>query len=349
MNPATVLVDVCHPAHAHFFRHPIALWREAGCEVHVAARDKDVALPLLREFDLDCTVLGGPRKGIVGLLVELAQRDVALCALARRTRADVITAIGGTFAAHAAFGARVPSVVFYDTEMATLQNRMTYPLASVVAVPRCYVGWTPARRTVRYAGYHELSYLQPQRFRPERERALAAGLDPGRPTYLLRLVAWTANHDIGDSGLSPAAVAALVARLSAAGRVVISSETPLPPDLDALRFRGRVSDMHHLMAFCAGYFGESATMASECAVLGVPAVYAANSPRGYTDEQESRYGLVRNVRSLDPTKLDAACDWLLAQSPAAMQERRARLLAESVDVAGFVADTVRTAARAGRG
>ena len=345
----TILVDICHPAHAHFFRHPIGIWREQGCAVHVAARDKDVALPLMREFGIEFSTLGRAGKGFLALSSELVLRNVALYRLARTVNADVITAIGGIFAAHAAFAARIPSVVFYDTEIATLQNRLTYPLASMVAVPRSYYGWVPEKRSVRYPGYHELSYLQPERFRPERGRALAAGLDPVRPTYLVRLVAWTANHDIGDSGFSPDAAMSLVSRLLAAGCVIVSSETPLPPQLDALRFRGRASDLHHLMAFCAGYFGESATMASECAVLGVPAVYAANSPRGYTDEQEARYGLVHNVRSLDPTLLDRACNWLLAQSAETLRHRRERLLSESIDVAGFAAETVRAAARAGRG
>jgi predicted glycosyltransferase len=344
----SILVDVCHPAHAHFFRHPIARWRDEGCSVHIAARDKDVALPLMREFGLECTTFGRTGKGPVSLLVELARRDVALFRFARKVEARVITALGGIFAAHAAWAARIPSVVFYDTEIATVQNRLTYPLASVVAVPRCYQGWTPAARTVRYAGYHELSYLQPARFVPDRTRAISAGLDTARPTYLVRLVAWTANHDIGDSGLSPAAVRQIVARLSSHGRIVISSENPLPAELEHMRFRGRVSDMHHLMAYCAGFFGESATMASECAVLGVPAVYAANSPRGYTDEQESRYGLVRNVRELTVPALEQALDWLLSQTLDVASRKREVLLSESVDVANFVADTVRSAARTGR-
>jgi len=40
------------------------------------------------------------------------------------------------------------------------------------------------------------------------------------------------------------------------------------------------------MAYCRAFIGESATMASEAAVLGVPAVYAAETGRSYTDEQE---------------------------------------------------------------
>lgn len=343
-----VLVDVCHPAHAHFFRHPISMWQAAGKKVHVAARDKDVALPLLREFGLECTLLGRAGKGAGALLRELMTRDVALARLAGKVNANVITAIGGIFAAHAAFARRIPSVVFYDTEIATLQNALTYPLATCVAVPRCYGGWTPRGRTIRYDGYHELAYLHPARFSADRSLAIAAGLDPVRPTYLVRLVEWSANHDFGDSGLPPDSVRELVERLSSRGRVVISSECELPDDLASLRFSGRVGDMHHLMAFCAGYFGESATMASECAVLGVPSVYAAHSARGYTDEQEERYALVRNVRKLDEAALRGGVDWLLAQPQAPIAERRKMLLGDTIDVAAFVADTVDRIAARGR-
>jgi len=115
-----------------------------------------------------------------------------------------------------------------------------------------------------------------------------------------------------------------------------------------LRFNGRTSDMHHFMAFCHGYFGESATMASECAVLGVPAVYAANSRRGYTDEQESRYGLVRYIPNHELEAISAGLDWLAGQDRSLAILGRRQLLSESVDVAAFIAETVVSAAIAGR-
>ena len=48
------------------------------------------------------------------------------------------------------------------------------------------------------------------------------------------------------------------------------------------------------MAQAALIFGESATMASEGAVLGVPGIYIDPVGRGYTDEQEREYGIVFN-------------------------------------------------------
>ena len=337
---ANILVDVCHPAHAHFFRHPIGIWRSQGHAVHVASRDKDVAIALLDAFGFEHRSLGRAASSPIALVRELVRRDIALWRFAREVRADVITGLGGIFAAHVGLLARIPSVIFYDTEIARWQNRLTYPIAHRVVVPRCYTGWVPAATCMRYPGYHELSYLHPDRFKPSRDRALAAGLDAERPTFLLRLVSWTANHDVGEKGFDLATVRMIISRLAKAGKVLVSSEGDLPEDLVPLRYSAPASEIHHLMAFAAGYFGESATMASECAVLGVPAVYAANSGRGYTDEQEARYGLVRNVRTLDREALESGLQWLLSRTRPEAERARLQMLDECVDVAEFAARTV---------
>ena len=127
-------------------------------------------------------------------------RDRALYKLAMSFRPEVMAGIGGVFIAHVGAMAGIPSVVFYDTENAMLQNAITYPFASCVVVPECYRAWVPRRRHIRYRGYHELSYLHPKYFTPDRERALANGLDPDRDTFLLRLVSWQAATTSG-SGL----------------------------------------------------------------------------------------------------------------------------------------------------
>ncbi len=274
------------------------------------------------------------------MLAELLVRDFRLTRIVRSWRPDVMAAIGGIFIAHAGILSRTPSLVFYDTENAKLQNLLTYPFASHVLVPRCYKAWTPNGRTVRYPGYHELSYLQSPWFSPSRDIALAHGLAPDRPTYLVRTVAWKANHDIGERGLSVDALRMVVGRLESHGKVLISSESVLPEDLLSRRYSGDPSRIHHVMAYCAGFFGESATMASECAVLGVPSVYAAHTGRGYTDEQEERYGLVHNARHLDSASLDAALNWLLAFPVRQGHELQQRLLSDTCDVALFAANAI---------
>lgn len=336
-----VLVDIIHPAHVHFFRKPLEILARRGHGILITSRMKECALDLLDELGLEHRLIsaqGG--KGVLPLAHELVKRERALYGVVREFRPHVMAGIGGVFIAHVGALAGVPSLVFYDTENATLQNAITYPFASCVIVPECYRAWVPARRHVRYAGYHELSYLHPRRFTRDRGKALENGLDPHRDTFLLRLVSWKASHDIGERGWSPELLDAVVARLAKRGRVLISAEGELPARHRMLAYRGRTSELHHVMAFCRALIGESATMASESAVLGVPAIYAAETGRGYTDEQESRFGLVRNVRRLDWASLAPAIDEVLAHPAGHWQSLHRRMLDETLDVAAFVADCI---------
>jgi predicted glycosyltransferase len=334
-----VLIDIGHPAHVHFFRHPVEQLRKNGHEILITSRRKEIATDLLDAYGIEHRTLSG-EGGRGGMIGELLQRDFRLLGVVRKWRPDVMAAIGGIFIAHVGTMARVPSLVFYDTENAKLQNMLTYPLATRVIVPRCYAAWTPPGRTLRYPGYHELSYLRPPYFTGQRAIALENGVASDRPTYLIRLVAWKASHDIGERGLSNIAVREIVARLGSRGNVIISAESTLPDDLESHRYKGNPALIHHVMAHCAGFFGESATMASECAVLGVPAVYAANTGRGYTDEQETRYGLVHNARNLDKNSLDLALDWLLSFPEGRGQELKQKLLKDTCDVSAFAVSIV---------
>ncbi len=338
-----VLIDVNHPAHVHFFRHPLRMLREHGHEVVVTSRDKEMALDLLRELGIRNVPLSSQGGGgLLTLARELVIRDVRLYRVVREFRPHVMAAIGGTFIAHVGALTGVPSLVFYDTENATLQNAITYPLASCVFAPRCYEAWLPARRHVRYDGYHELSYLHPRYFSPDRRIAEDNGLARDGDTFFLRLVSWRASHDIAERGWTTELLRGVAGKLSALGRVLISSEAALPADLQEFRYAGSAAQVHHVMAFCRAFVGESATMASECAVLGVPAIYAAHTGRGYTNEQERRYGLVINVRSLDWPTVERAMDRLLSLPPDHGRKARAKLLAGTIDVAAFVVECLET-------
>ena len=346
-NAMKILIDINHPAHVHFFRNPIALLKEREHEVMITSRNKEVAVPLLDELNIKHAVLSSQKSGggLFSLGRELIQRDVALYKVARTFKPNAMAAIGGTFVAHVGWLTGIPSLVFYDTENAKLQNAITYPFASTVIVPRCYQSWTP-RRSVRYAGYHELSYLHPDRFRPDVGIAERNGLDPSCDNFFIRTVSWQANHDVGEAGWNEKLLVMVTDYLSRLGKVHISSEAVLPDSLRQYAYRGKVSEVHHLMAYCRMFIGESATMASECAVLGVPAIYAAHTGRGYTDEQEQRYALVANIRQLNWPRLREQIESWLVLPKDNWQERRRKLLDETIDVAAFVVETIEQSATA---
>jgi predicted glycosyltransferase len=336
-----ILIDIGHPAHVHFFKNSIKLLKEHGHHIIVTSRVKEFAIELLNEMNIEhypLTKMG--KGGLLGLGKELIKRDWALYQIVKNNKIDIMAAIGGVSIAHVTKLTGVPSLVFYDTENATLQNLITYPFASQVIVPRCYTAWLPKKRHVRYNGYHELSYLHPAVFTPDRNVAIKNGLAEHGPTFFIRVVSWQASHDIGEKGWNNQLLEKVVNKLSKLGTVLISSESPLIRKLSQYAYTGKVSDVHHVLAYCKAFIGESATMASECAVMGVPAIYAAETGRGYTDEQESRFGLVKNIRNINWSNLEKALDSIFDRPSDIWQRAHERLLSETINVADFVADTI---------
>lgn len=337
-----ILIDILHPAHVHFFRNFRSEMIERGHEIVVTARDKDVVVDLLDDYQIDYQLLSKQGRGI-RLAVELLQRTWRLLKVIRKEKPDVLIGIMGPCITLAGRLTGIPAVVFYDTEFAKQTNWFAYPLAHSVCTPDCYQGKVRGNH-ITYAGYHELSYLHPRRFEPDPTRLSAFGLDSRKPFSVLRFVSWEAAHDVNEKGLALSQKRKLLDVLSSYGQVVISSESDLPEELESFRLRGPVSDIHHVLAHAEMVVGESATMASESAVLGVPAVFIATTGRGYTDDQQVRYGLVDYFTE---ERFDEAVTTLNARFEAGSpRERgavaRGQLLADKIDVTDWMVDYVGT-------
>jgi hypothetical protein len=334
-----VLIDILHPAHVHFFRNFYAEMESRGHEVCITARDKDRSVELLRAYDLPYQQISQQKSGGAGLMLEMAQRTPKLMKIMRSFKPDAMTGIMGPSIALA--GAlrvrRVPAVVFYDTEFAVQTNRVVYPLAYSVCTPDCYSGTVPGRHPT-YAGYHELAYLHPNRFQPDPAVLAEFGVSPGEAFSIVRFVSWQAVHDRREKGLTVKQKRHLVEVLQRRGRVLISSEGELTPDLADLAVRGPVEKIHHLIAHARLVVGESATMSSEAAVLGTPAVFIATTGRGYTDDQEKRYGLVRHFTEDQYDMALSAIEEILAEPATTWQAARQRMLDEKIDVTAWMTD-----------
>jgi predicted glycosyltransferase len=334
-----VLLDILHPAHAHFFRHAIRLLESAGHEVMITARDKDLTLQLLARFGFPYHVISREAPSRAGLAGELLARDVRLAQVARRWRPDVMASIAGISTALVGFLTRIRNLVFYDTENATLSNLLSYPFATEVITPDCYRRRVLGRH-VTYAGYHELAYLHPNRFRPDPSLLEAAGVDPEEPYSVVRFVSWRALHDVGKGGgISAVGRQRLLQVLSERGRVFVTSEDRLPEKLADFEIPVPPDQLHHLLSFARLYVGESSTMASESAILGTPAVYIDPIGTPFTDEQEQRYGLCFNFKPEQLEDLLSCCRDLLERDlkrQPKFQARRERMLADKIDVTDLI-------------
>ena len=339
------VITIQHPAHVHFFKHAIDELEDEGHEVHVFARDKEVAVDLLDAYGIDHEVLldgqgSGLLGGVGGMATSQLQYEYKLLKRAREIQPDVMAAIGGTAVAHVAALVGARSVVFTDTEHAPA-NKITFPVADEVWTPECFHDDAGSNQR-EYAGYHELDYLHPNRFDPDPSVLEDLGVDPKETLVVLRLVSWDASHDVGEAGFDD--IEDVVERLEETGaQVIITSEAPLPDDLEDRRATVEPHRIHDVLAYADLFVGEGATMAVESAVLGTPAVYVNTLRMGYTDEIEARYDLLYNCQGAyrHANALDTAVAILDGSEGDDWEARRRQLLDEK----GDVTETVLTALR----
>ena len=327
-----ILFDLQHPAHLHFFRNLIYRLQRDSHKVFVTGRDKDILVELANEYDIYIEVFGVARKGILNLGAELLFRQWHLLRIIRNFKPDVIMAIAGTYISLLGKLMNIPTYILYDTEHATISNLLSYPFATCIYVPQCYrkqIRW----KHVRYNGYHELAYLHPKYFQPDPSVLEEVGLKADEMFTIVRFVGWGAAHDLGRSGFTTTKKIQAVRELSRYSKVFISSEGELPEELEEYGLRLNVDRIHDLMAYASLIFGESATMASEGAVMGIPGVFLDPIGRGYTDEQEHRYHIVFNFTPEEQDKAIAKAVTILKDYR--KEDWRAigkRIVEEKVDV-----------------
>jgi predicted glycosyltransferase len=333
-----ILIEVHHPSDIHFFKNPVRIWRERGHEVLVLGRDRDVMRALLQAFDwMPHRLLTTAGENNRFPVLEFAERQAKVLAAAVSFRPDVLVSLMGSYTQGASM-LRAPNLVFTDSEHQAFNHRIAHPFATRIYTPECF--WKDlGPKQVRYRGYHELAYLHPSRFEPD-ERALELlGHDPG--SYIvLRTSAWNTLHDVGQAGLG-STLDEFVERAQRHGPVVIVPEgRSLPERWEHLRLRVPPHRFHDVLAFAKLVVTEGASTASECACLGVRAVYVNSIELGYLKEQADRYGLIHDFRHPEPALAHTLRLLESGASASDLREARARLVDEHIDVTRFVADEV---------
>jgi len=287
-----IVVDIGHPAHVHVFRHFLAAMKEKGHELLVTAADKDIALQLLDEYGLEYIKLGSTGKGLMNKVISVATLDYALFKAVRDFKPDLLIGHTSIRCTHVARWLKAKSLILADTEASIKEHMLYAPFADWIVSPQCFERQF-GEKHIRYPGYHELAYLHPKRFTPDRSVLAEAGIGEQEKYFVLRFISWDATHDIGHEGLSYEGKSNLIRLLSKHGRVLISSEGKLPMEFERFRFSTKPQYMHDVMAFSQLCVSEGATMCSEAAMMGVPSFLVSSLVHGYMKELDATYGLVK--------------------------------------------------------
>jgi len=334
-----IFIDIGHPAHIHYFKNLIKVLESKGYDFLITARNKEMTQYLLNKYELDYLDRGKGSDSFWGKLYNLLKVNKLLITKAKIFKPDLIISFASPYAAQTAKMLGIPSITFDDTESATFGHLMYKNFTSCILTPDCFEKNFGGKH-LKFAGYMELSYLHSNYFKPSNSIYNYLGLNENEPFVLLRFVSWSASHDFGLKGLSLDNKLKAVEKFSEFGKVFITAENNLPQELEKYKIEMPPELIHHAIYYASLLFGESATMASEAAVLGTPAIYIDNVGRGYTKEQENKYGLVFNYTSseYDQEKaINKGIELLKNKNlEEEIQKRRQKMLSDKIDVTAFM-------------
>lgn len=338
-----ILIDIGHPAHVHLFRCFAHEMQEKGHKVLFTCRDKEFELALLRAEVFDFICFGKKYKSTLGKIWGLLKFDWKEWHVCREFHPDVLLSHGSMYAAHAAWLIGKPHISFEDTYNFE-QIRLYEPFTRLILTGD-YEHPFISKKELHYAGYHELAYLHPKRFTPDSSILDDLGVKAGEKYVLLRFVSWNATHDKGHKGMSFENKLKAVREFSRYAKVFISSEKALPEELEQYRLPTPPEKVHSVMAYASMIFGESATMASEGVVLGVPGVYMDDTGRYYTAEQEKKYSLCFNFSESEEDQQKAIAKGLEILTTGVDLSGHDRLMNDKIDVTAWLEDVVTNTVR----
>lgn len=336
-----VLVDIGHPGHVHLYKNLCKQLEKDGHKVYYSVRDVPVALHLMEVYQMPYLFLGKKSNSILGKAWKTIKNDVVLFWFVVKHKIDIGISSGISLS-HVSKITRMKSFIFGDDDddVAQLAVKYGFPYAEAVLSPSAL---EPTHRktpkAVFYAGYHELAYLHPNVFTPDESVLTKIGLKKDDRYFILRFVALNAYHDIGQQGISFEKKKQLIDLLNEYGRVIITSEKSIEPEFEKYKLTIPAEDMHSLMYYSSLYIGDSQTMASEAAVLGVPSL-RCNTFVGriaYLEEEEHQYGLTYGFSPDCFDQLLAKAKELLQDSDTKRiwEEKRQKMLSEKIDVSAF--------------
>jgi uncharacterized protein len=329
-----IFIDIGHPAHVHYFRNFIRIMQQKGHDFFISARNKEVSQILLEKYNIPYYSRGKGSNNMVGKMAYLLKADWLLYRKAKKFRPDLFLSFTSPYAAHVAKIMRIPHISFTDTDKARLGILSFAPLTECIVTPDSF-RLDFGSKHIRFNGFMELCYLNKKYFKPDKKILNDLGLSENENYAVIRFVSWNANHDLGNSGISDEYKVVLVRELSKKMKVFITAEGKIPKELLQYRITISPEKIHDLLSYATLYIGEGATMASESAMLGTPAIYVNTLSSGTLARQES-YGLLYNFNNSDIVILKALELIAMPNLKEEWQKRRLKMLADQIDVTSFM-------------
>jgi predicted glycosyltransferase len=335
-----IIFDIGHPAHVHLFKNAIAILEKKEHNILVTAREKDVTLQLLKKLGVRYKLVGKNKNGLFNKAVNLFNVEYELLKVSKNFKPDIFVSVGSPYAAHIATFLRKPSLAFVDTEHAKLSGKLTYPFTTYIFTPNSFK-LDYGSKHFKYDSFHDLAYLHPKYFKPNKDVLDKLGLEENEKYSLLRFVAWSASHDINQSGITDDMKVKYINELEQYGKVFVSSESELGPEFSKNRLNIPVEQFHSMLSHASLYIGEGGSTATEAAVLGTPSIHISTTAKycGVFDELK-KYNLIHTYDD-DSDALKKAKEILgNANYKSDQTERKDKLINDKIDLTEYIVDKI---------
>jgi predicted glycosyltransferase len=330
-----------HPAHFQLYKNVISELKAKGNECFIVLKKKDILEDLLQAcgFDYHNVQPEGKSSSKIKEKIGILKRAWEITKYAWKVKPDVI--LGTTIElglVSKISGIPCINVEEDDAAVIPLYAKYSYPFSTTILTPTvCNNGkWDSA--SVKYKSYHELAYLHPNHFTPDKE-VVKKYFNPDETYFIMRFVSLIAHHDKGIQGINEEIGLKLIEALQSYGKIYITSERPLEAAFEPYRLKINPKDIHHVIAFSQLLIGDSQTMAAEAGVLGVPYIRFNDfvGRIGYLEELENHYQLGTGIKPADIDKLIPTVKAYLSDKKLKekQKERLTALLSDKIDAAKF--------------
>ena len=341
-----VVFYFAHPAHFHLFKHVIRDVLDSGLKVMILYNDKDVLEELVRSYNFHGAELKKVQtiKKVDSknrLIFQFIQKFFGTLYYAYKYKPDLIV---GTpiILAFVAKIIRAKSIIVNEDDFDVIKQTADfgYPYADHILCP---VGTRTGNfdsKSIKYFGLHELAYLHPDQFRPDKNVLLKYGIKLSKPFVIMRFSNLNAHHDTNINGITDSLALEIIDILKPEFEIYITSERKLSPLLDEYRLHISPIEIHHIMALSSLFIGDSQTMSAESAVLGVPFIRYNGfvGKISYLNELENHYNLGFGVDSSKPHKLKETIQFIsqLENRKVIFSTRLEKLLSDKINTAKYL-------------
>ena len=274
-----IIFDLNHPADFHFFKHLMNHMEQKGYSIKVFARDKECLHMLLDNAGISYISRGRGKHTLAGKYFYAIWILLVLTVALIRFRPTVAISLSSPYLAVLSHLLGITCVTYDDTDinprLLPLIRQSTY-LISPVTYPYKF-----HKRHFLLPAMKELAYLHPNKFQNKKEKS----------GVFLRVTRTDSIHHSSASKLDLGAVDIYMDKLSQTQTIYLSAEMDFGLGRNPSIKLADPLDIHKQLASCRVFWGNSATMAAEAAVLGVPAIIVSAEEFAYLKELES-YGLL---------------------------------------------------------